>query len=225
MKRLKGYEHLNRLCKRGLWKYVVFAAVITVFSVVMVFINYNQIDDGFLSFLGLIIALDAFFWLPCLFKYESRKAKFKKFTDDELVRFNEAIPNIDPKKRYLVIEDALIIREKEFVLIPIRDILWIYNEHMYITHKTLGTVTGTSEMSHTIIKGKNKKILCITSNVYIGNLAHLREELSLYRRGIFYGYSEELNYMFCKDFKRMLAASEAADAEMLHEPDNAEMLE
>lgn len=215
MRMLKQYEHLKGVYMQCLRKSII-SSIIFTFLTMLSFGLYFLADLFALVFVFMFVA-DLGFWMICFARSVDSKLMLKKFTDAELKRINDAIPNAEKILSFIYTGDALIISEKKIFLIPVRDILWVYGNHVHTVYKTLGSVSGKSDNYTVYIVDKHKHTHTHTVAMKYGLtnvLEFLKRNLSQYREGIFWGYSDELVNAFRKDFKGMLAASEVADAEM-----------
>ncbi|MCH5269485.1 MAG: hypothetical protein J1E83_01930 [Lachnospiraceae bacterium] len=136
----------------------------------------------------------------------------KRFTQEELTRIDQAIPMTQMQEGFCVTYDAVVCSKRKFFLYPVRDVLWVYG-HVLTTR--LYGVIPIGRDSFVIIAGKDhKRYTCRTknkSNVIDNIVEFLKAGLSRYRKGIFYGYSTDLDAMFRKDFNRMLTMSQEYD--------------
>lgn len=132
------------------------------------------------------------------------KKSLARFTDAQLSRINNEIPLVQTKEGFCVTHDALICSRGRLFLYPVKDILWIYKQ---VTTTKMYGVIPMGKSSVLMIGGMDhKRYGCKTNNK--GDIVEfLHAGLQPYRKGVFYGYSNELDRMFRKNFNRMVEMS------------------
>ncbi len=216
MKQIKEYEHLRKLYKRSKKGYMVLLVIITFFAALFILLillsmlSIRLIDKALMYSIPIfLIAL--ILWIPVIFKDVILKSKIKKFTEEEVDRINDAIPYADKSGDFIITRDALIITTGRLRFIPVKNILWVYGEHTHTTSRMYGIKYSESDSFNIIIADKNKRKFSFISYQFKNDLSFLNTTLSKYRRGIFFGYSDQLDQMYSNNFEKMLAISEAAD--------------
>lgn len=211
MNNLKNYENLFALYKKGrnsLNRSIIIFLVIFVVSIVSIFFDLGDAMFSF-SMIALMMSLIVLLILGiCSLVYSlTTKKTVRQFTEDELSRMNEDILNVPEYKGFYITRDALIYARANFTMLPLREIIWVYKQ--VTTNRVNGISTGKTYSA--IIALKNKKSKFFATNKKDDLMDFLRQELTKYRNGIFFGYSDELHALFNMYIDRMIQLSEEAE--------------
>ena len=213
MKSLNPYPELNKIYTKTrnkliIWL-IVLALVFTALLAVSIFVENFFFDEG-----GIVFVISSFLLLfSVLVIYlaarSSASKSLSRFTPQELEQINGSIPQLQMQEGCGVTSNALIFGKNRLFIYPVRDILWIYKN--VITTRLYGI--PLSSQSSIVVCGKNGKQFSCKTKKNTDIIAFLQSQLVQYRRGIFYGYSPELNAMYRKDINRMIAISEERDSQ------------
>lgn len=158
--------------------------------------------DGVPMFPILFFIMLAIVGAAYLASRSTAKKLFACFTQDELARIDQEIPTIQMKDGCGVTRDALIFGKG--MLYPSKNILWIYK---HVSTTRLYGIIPVSKDSFLVIAGKDKKRRSCKIKNNSDVIEFLRDGLSQYHKGIFYGYSEELNRLYLSDIQKMISMS------------------
>lgn len=212
MKDLKNYINLHEIYRKVQRKWLIGMIgflILFLLSFVIIFLDL-PFDLAMIMMLMIIPTIGA--TVIYLVMRGIAVKSLKRFTQEELARIDNAIPMAQMQEGFCVTYDAVVCSKRKFFLYPVRDILWVYG-HVLTTR--LYGVIPIGRDSFVIIAGKDhKRYTCRTknkSNVIDNIVEFLKAGLSQYHKGIFYGYSTDLDAMFRKDFNRMLTMSQEYD--------------
>lgn len=212
MKQLKNYVNLHAIYRKVQRKWLIGMIgffILFLSSFVIIFLDL-PFDLAMIMMLMLIPAIGAAIIYLGVRVITARS--LKRFTQEELARIDNAIPMAQMQNGFCVTYDAVVCSKGKCFLYPVRDVLWVYG-HVLTTR--LYGVIPVSRNSFVVIAGKDhKRYTCRTknrNNAVDNAVEFLKAGLSQYRKGIFYGYSADLDTLFQKDFNRMLAMSQEYD--------------
>ena len=208
MNYLKEYPNLYRLYVRIRNKWLIMALLFFlafVFSFVSILWDLPE-AVSVLTMAMVIPGVIALIVIPVTRAKVIKSAK--RFTPQELARVDNDFPMAAKEEGYCVTRDALLHCGGYFFLYPVRDIIWVYRNVMTVRY--LGIIP-VSKSSSVMIGGRDhKRYGCKIKNRGRA-MEFIEAGLKQYRNGIFFGYSNELEKMFSKDFDRMLAISREYD--------------
>ena len=208
MNHLKEYPNLYRLYVRIRNKWLIMALLFFLaFAFSFVSILWDLPEAVSVLTMAMVIpGVIALIVIPVTRAKVIKSAK--RFTPQELARVDNDFPMAAKEEGYCVTRDALLHCGGYFFLYPVRDIIWVYRNVMTVRY--LGIIP-VSKSSSVMIGGRDhKRYGCKIKNR--GRAMEFNETgLKQYRNGIFFGYSNELEKMFSKDFDRMLAISREYD--------------
>lgn len=210
MNNLKEFSNLYGFIKRrqrGPMTALIIILVLFILSFVTI-----PLMDGVPLFPILFFIMLAIVGAAYLASRSTAKKLFACFTPDELARIDQDIPSIQMKDGCGVTRDAVIFGKG--MLYPVKNILWIYK---HVSTTRLYGVIPVSKDSFLVIAGKDKKRRSCKIKNKSDVIEFLRDGLSQYRKGIFYGYSEELDKLYLSDIQKMISMSQE------HELQNTEM--
>ncbi|MCH5275992.1 MAG: hypothetical protein J1E65_09130 [Lachnospiraceae bacterium] len=212
MKDLKNYKNLHEMYRKVQRKWLIGMIgffVLFLLSFVFIFLDL-PFDLAMIMMLMIIPTIGAAIIYLGMRIITARS--LNRFTQEELARIDSSIPMAQMQNGFCVTYDAVVCSKGKCFLYPVRDILWVYG-HVLTTR--LYGVIPIGRDSFVVIAGKDhKRYTCRTknkSNVVDNAVEFLKAGLSQYRKGIFYGYSADLDTMFQKDFNRMLTMSREYD--------------
>ncbi len=210
MSKFKVYRNLYELYKKQQNKRMIaFYILIALFlSTLIIFATDLPFEVGIVTMMMIFPAIGVGV-VALVFKSRSKKS-FERFTPEELARIDSQIPMLTFNEGYAVTQDAIINTKKELFLYPVKDILWIYKNVSTVRYYGVIPVSKTSTV---MIAGTDHKIYGHPTKNKTDIIEDLHNELIQYRKGIFYGYSPEIEQMFKKNFDSMVAASRRYDAE------------
>lgn len=210
MSKFKVYRNLYELYKKQQSKRMIaFYILIALFlSTLIIFATDLPFEVGIVTMMMIFPAIGVGV-VALVFKSRSKKS-FERFTPEELARIDSQIPMLTFNEGYAVTQDAIINTKKELFLYPVKDILWIYKNVSTVRYYGVIPVSKTSTV---MIAGTDHKIYGHPTKNKTDIIEDLHNELIQYRKGIFYGYSPEIEQMFKKNFDSMVAASRRYDAE------------
>lgn len=205
MNRYKEFNNLYKVYKRMLRKsliaFFVLIVLCVVFFMLIIFDMPIEFSLGVVTcFFGAIAA-----GIVCLVLGPLTAKRLSKLDPIALSRVNEALPTLKMQEGFGVTADAIVIvRSIALYLYPVKNALWI---HKNVTTTMLYGIIPIHKGSSLVIGGKDKKLFTIGIKNKSEIVEYLQSELQKYRRGIFYGYSDELSNLFRNDIDRMIAMS------------------
>ena len=211
MNRFQGLDNLGRLYKKSRKPWYRTMIIFTAFIILGFAMLLIDPNDGTFAlaatilFLSLIVIL-IIGLIAWIFSLMSKKA-LKQFTDDELMRINYDIPDVPEFQGFIITQDALIYCKSSLSVIRISDILWVYKQ--ITTNRVNGISTGKSYSA--VIALKNKKSKFFATNKKDDLMEFLHSELTKYRKGIFFGYSDQYHALYNMYIDRMIQMSEEAE--------------
>ena len=210
MNYLKECPNLRGIYKSTQRKWIIMALVSFLafgFSFVSIILDLPEL----VSILTMAMGIVGVCALVCMLSARIITARnLKRFTYDELTRIDRELPMTASEEGFYVTRDALLHGKGQFFLYPVRDIIWVYKNVMTVRYMGIIPISKSSSI---MIGGRDHK----RHGTAIKNKGHAAEfveaGLKQYRNGIFFGYSDELERMFTKEFDRMLAISREYDAQ------------
>lgn len=207
MENLKEYKNLYELYRRGLNKRLI--ALVILFLLFLS--SFVAVCADLMFDAAMTVMVITFFSLVavvvvCIASRVRTSKSLSHFTIAELERIDAQIPSIKMQESIGVTLEAVICcAGGSLILLPTKDVLWVYKE--VTTTKYYGLIP-VSKFSSLCIVDRNHKRRTFSTKNKTNIVAFLQQELQKYRKGIFYGYSNELYSMFCNDFERMLSMSD-----------------
>ena len=201
MENLKEFSNLYVYFKRR--QRGPMTALIIIFVLFILSLATIPLMDGVALFPILFFFMLAIVGAAYLATRSTAKKLLACFTQDELARIDRDLPSVQMKDGCGVTRDAVIYGNG--MLYPVKNILWIYK---HVSTTRLYGIIPVSKDSFLIIAGKDKKRRSCKIKNKSDVLEFLRDELSQYRKGIFYGYSEELDKLYLGDIQKMISMSE-----------------
>lgn len=201
MSSLKDYSNIYELYRKNLKRML---PLLIVELLLLGFLSAVFIIGGELMFLLLpailllIVAIVSF-----SFQRTSKKV-LTYFTQEELARIDGAIPSIQMEDGFGVTEDALICGRGGLIY-PVKNILWVYKR---VNTTNLYRVIPVNRNSYVVVIGKDHKGASCKVRNNVNIIEFLQKELQQYRKGIFFGYSAELDTLYRQDFNKMVSISE-----------------
>ena len=205
MNRYKEFNNLYQVYKKMLRKsliaFFVLIVLCVMFFMLIVFDMPIEFSLGVVTcFFGAIAA-----GIMCLVLGPLTAKRLSKLDPIALSRVNEALPTLKMQEGFGVTADAIVIvRSMALYLYPVKNALWI---HKNVTTTVLYGIIPIYKSSSLIIGGKDKKSFQIGIKNKSEIVDYLHSELQKYRKGIFYGYSDELSRLYNNDIDRMIAMS------------------
>ncbi|MCH5325197.1 MAG: hypothetical protein J1E39_08275 [Eubacterium sp.] len=208
MKKFKQYHNLYAIYRHEQNKMLVIMIIMLVIFLSAVVTLCFDIDPAITAIMMIMIIPTLIIGIFYLFNRHFAVKAVSRFTAEELERVNNDILSAHTEEGFSVTRDAVVCRNGRLFIYPVRNILWVYKN---VVTTNLYGVVPVAKNSTVVIVGKDKKLYnCRTKNKS-NIVAFLQSQLQQYRRGIFYGYSPDIDTMFRKDFGRMLAVSEEYD--------------
>ena len=211
MNRYKEFNNLYQVYKKMLRKsliaFFVLIVLCVMFFMLIVFDMPIEFSLGVVTcFFGAIAA-----GIMCLVLGPLTAKRLSKLDPIALSRVNEALPTLKMQEGFGVTADAIVIvRSMALYLYPVKNALWI---HKNVTTTVLYGIIPIYKSSSLIIGGKDKKSFQIGIKNKSEIVDYLHSELQKYRKGIFYGYSDELSRLYNNDIDRMIAMSVEHDSQ------------
>lgn len=211
MNRYKEFNNLYQVYKKMLRKsliaFFVLIVLCVMFFMLIVFDMPIEFSLGVVTcFFGAIAA-----GIMCLVLGPLTAKRLSKLDPIALSRVNEALPTLKMQEGFGVTADAIVIvRSMALYLYPVKNALWI---HKNVTTTMLYGIIPIYKSSSLIIGGKDKKSFQISIKNKSEIVDYLHSELQKYRKGIFYGYSDELSRLYNNDIDRMIAMSVEYDSQ------------
>lgn len=201
------YQVYKKMFRKSLIAFLVLIVLCVMFFVLIVFDMPIELMIGVvICFFGGIAA-----GITCLVLGPLTAKRLSKLDPIALSRVNEALPTLKMQEGFGVTADAIVIvRSMALYLYPVKNALWI---HKNVTTTTLYGIIPIYKSSSLFIGGKDKKTFSIGIRNKSEIVDYLHTELEKYRRGIFYGYSDELSRLFNDDIDRMIAMSVEYDSQ------------
>lgn len=201
------YQVYKRMLRKSLIAFFVLIVLCVIFFMLIVFDMPIEFSLGVVTcFFGAIAA-----GIVCLVLGPLTAKRLSKLDPIALNRVNEALPTLKMQEGFGVTADAIVIvRSMALYLYPVKNALWI---HKNVTTTMLYGIIPIHKSSSLVIGGKDKKSFQISIKNKSEIVDYLHTELEKYRKGIFYGYSDELSRLFCNDIDRMIAMSAEYDSE------------
>lgn len=201
------YKVYKRMLRKSLIAFFVLIVLCVVFFMLIVFDMPIEFSLGVVTcFFGAIAA-----GIVCLVLGPLTAKRLSKLDPIALSRVNEALPTLKMQEGFGVTADAIVIvRSVALYLYPVKNALWI---HKNVTTTMLYGIIPIHKSSSLVIEGKDKKRFTIGIKNKSEIVDYLHSELEKYRRGIFYGYSDELSRLFQNDIDRMIAMSAEYDSQ------------
>lgn len=208
MNNLKNYSNLYALYKKGrkgLNRGIIIFLAVFVLAFISLFLDLGDAMFSFVMIAMLISCPTVLVLSICMLVYSlTSKKTLKQFTEDELTRINEDIMNVSEFKGFHITRDALVYAKSNFTVIPVREIIWVYKQ--ITSHSTNGVPTGKSYSA--IIALRNKKSKTFATNKKDDLMDFLHDELVKYRKGIFFGYSDQYHALYNMYIDRMIQMSD-----------------
>lgn len=210
MSKLKDYEHLYALNRKASGKYRTASLVLwSIFVLGFVTLMFDFIPFGLTT--AMILCVIPSFAFTCFWLTANliTKRNLRAFTPQQLavmdadVGFKAAYDNI------VVTREAVIGAKAGLELIPIENLLWIYNK--VSTVKYLGFIPIHKNTS-VVFAGRNHKRqeIRVSNNGYA--LDFLQDEIFHYRQDVVFGYERGVEDIYNKDIGRLIAfANECAE--------------
>lgn len=201
------YQVYKRMLRKSLIAFFVLIVLCVIFFMLIVFDMPIEFSLGVVTcFFGAIAA-----GIVCLVLGPLTAKRLSKLDPIALNRVNEALPTLKMQEGFGVTADAIVIvRSMALYLYPVKNALWI---HKNVTTTMLYGIIPIHKSSSLVIGGKDKKSFQISIKNKSEIVDYLHTELEKYRKGIFYGYSDELSRLFRNDIDRMIAMSAEYDSE------------
>lgn len=201
------YQVYKRMLRKSLIAFFVLIVLCVVFFMLIIFDMPIEFSLGVVTcFFGAIAA-----GIVCLVLGPLTAKRLSKLDPIALSRVNEALPALKMQEGFGVTADAIVIvRSMALYLYPVKNALWI---HKNVTTTMLYGIIPIHKSSSLVIEGKDKKRFTIGIKNKSEIVDYLHSELEKYRRGIFYGYSDELSRLFHNDIDRMIAMSAEYDSQ------------
>lgn len=209
MQRIRSYENLKRIYSKSvkLWIIVFILSAIggVTASVLQIVFTHNY---NILFYLIFPLAFSAI-WLS---RRNTAKKSLAHFSESGLARLNDEIDSVEKTEGFGVTSEALAATQNQLFALPIRDVVWIYprvttGRIMFIpVASSYDIVVVSRDKKKYYLKGKLQK----TDQAYILNF--LQNKLCCVRDGIFFGYTQETDSLFYRDFDRMVAVSDGNDS-------------
>lgn len=201
MSKLKDYSNIYELHRKNLKRMLplLIVELLLIGFLSAVFITGEEPLFLLLPAILLIIVIIVSFSF-----HRTSKKVLTYFTQEELTRIDRAIPSIQLEDGFGVTEDALICGRGGLIY-PVKNILWVYKREVTTN---LYRVIPVNRNSYVVVIGKDHKggSCKVRNNVNI--IEFLQRELQQYRKGIFFGYSNELDTLYRQDFNKMVSMSE-----------------
>lgn len=207
MKDFKEYNNLFELYRRNQNKWLTALAI---FIVLLILSFAAAVADVFFDTAMVLMVISLFCSIAVAITSLVIRIRtvrsLSRFTDGELSRIDSQITSMQKMDNIGVISDAVVYCSRgALILYAVKDILWVYRE---VTTTRMYGIIPISKLSSVCIIDKNRKRHTFPTRNKNDAVVFLQKELQKYRKGIFYGYSQELNTMFYHDFNRMLSLSE-----------------
>lgn len=201
------YQVYKRMLRKSLIAFLVLIVLCVMFFMLIVFDMPIEFSLGVVTcFFGAIAA-----GIVSLVLGPLTAKRLSQLDPIALSRVNEALPTLKMQEGFGVTADAIVIvRSMALFLYPVKNALWI---HKNVTTTMLYGIIPIYKSSSLVIGGKDKKSFQIGIKNKSEIVDYLHTELEKYRRGIFYGYSEELSRLFNNDIDRMIAMSAEYDSQ------------
>lgn len=201
------YQVYKKMFRKSLIAFLVLIVLCVVFFMLIVFDMPIEFSLGVVTcFFGAIAA-----GIVCLVLGPLMAKRLSTLDPIALSRVNEALPTLKMQEGFGVTADAIVIvRSMALFLYPVKNALWI---HKNVTTTMLYGIIPIYKSSSLFIGGKDKKTFSIGIRNKSEIVDYLHTELEKYRRGIFYGYSDELSRLFNDDIDRMIAMSVEYDSQ------------
>lgn len=201
------YQVYKKMFRKSLIAFLVLIVLCVVFFMLIVFDMPIEFSLGVVTcFFGAIAA-----GIVCLVLGPLTAKRLSTLDPIALSRVNEALPTLKMQEGFGVTADAIVIvRSMALFLYPVKNALWI---HKNVTTTMLYGIIPIYKSSSLFIGGKDKKTFSIGIRNKSEIVDYLHTELEKYRRGIFYGYSDELSRLFNDDIDRMIAMSVEYDSQ------------
>ncbi len=140
----------------------------------------------------------------------SAERSWEQFSDEELKKIDEEILTA-PKVYSNIITSVAIIwnNSHTFMAIPVKDVLWIYNR---VFVSKMNFIPYNKEHSLMLLSKNGEEYNLGSTNIggfskkqpNDANIEILKNALSPYRKGIIYGYSNEIASLFANDFEKAI---------------------
>lgn len=211
MNRYREYHNLyqvyRRMLKKGLMAFLILTVLCVVFFFLIVFDMPIELMYGMvICFAGGIAA-----GILCLVLGPRMAKQLSVFDPVALSRLNKALPTLNMQEGFGVTADAIVImRMMALYLYPVKNVLWIHTE---VTTMMLYDIIPTHKYTTLTIAGKDKKSFVIGIKNKSDVISFLQSELQKYRKGIFYGFSEDLYILYHNNIDRMIAMSVEYDSQ------------
>lgn len=201
------YQVYKKMFRKSLIAFLVLIVLCVVFFMLIVFDMPIEFSLGVVTcFFGAIAA-----GIVCLVLGPLTAKRLSTLDPIALSRVNDALPTLKMQEGFGVTADAIVIvRSMALFLYPVKNALWI---HKNVTTTMLYGIIPIYKSSSLFIGGKDKKTFSIGIRNKSEIVDYLHTELEKYRRGIFYGYSDELSRLFNDDIDRMIAMSVEYDSQ------------
>lgn len=210
MNRYREYHNLYQVYRRMLKKGLIAFLILTVLCVIFLFLIAFDMPVELMYGVGICFAGGIIEGILCLV-LGPRMAKQLSLLDPvALSRVNKALPTLNMQEGFGVTADAIVIMRRMVVyLYPVKNVLWIYKD---VTTEMLYGIIPLYKSTTLIIAGKDKKSFIIGIKNKSDVISFLQSELQKYRKGIFYGYSEDLFILYHNNIDRMIAMSVECDS-------------
>ena len=149
---------------------------------------------------------------------EAAERSWEQFTPEELERINEEAASAEKIGCSYIMPTAILRmgrNEHALLAIPVRDIVWIYGSvtttrlnfifPMYKEHEV--RIVTRDRATHTVFQ---KTTAAFTRKKPADDtIAQIRVIIDFYRKGIFYGWSKEMQKLACEYFAYMIETADA----------------
>ena len=211
MNRFKEYKNLYNVYRKIIRKCLIaFIVLIVLFILSFMLIMFGMpIDIMFavvIFFFGAIAA-----GIICLLVGPLTAKQLAQFDPPALSRINETLPTIKMQDGFGVTGDAIVVvRAVRLFLYPVKNALWIYKN---VTTTMLYGFIPIHKGSSLVVAGKNRKSFSIGIRNKSEVVDFLQSELEKFRRGIFYGFNDELSSLYYNHIDKMIAMSAEYDSQ------------
>lgn len=210
---IKSYKNLygiySKKLKNGLTAAMIPSLAAIVGIAVSSAFSYDDIIFTVIMFVTLLFFGAAIvLWIRVPMNNGNIYKSLSRFTPEELERLDRDIlsaPNLDGLG---VTQDAVFYTKGRLFIYPLREALWIYRQEITTT---VGGFIPAGKDAYTVICGMDGKRCSLSAKLKGDAVGYLQSQIGQYRRGVFFGYSDDTDKMYRRNIGQMIAVSEEYD--------------
>lgn len=205
MQRLQPYINLKRIYKKSVNPWIAVTVILAVIAAVLSVLQIMYAHNYNILFYLIFPVVFSVVWIT---RRNTAKRSLSHFSDSGLARLNDEIDAVQKAEGFCVTSEALAATQNQLFALPINDVVWIYSR---VTTGRIMFIPAVSSYDIVVVSRHKKKYylkgrLQGTDQAYI--LQFLQNQLCCVRGGILFGYTEELNNLYYRDFEQMVAVSD-----------------